>query len=180
MPSCPDCKQNFEPINSLINHIKQFHFRSAYADPINCGDCGKPFSAYPNLRKHFKTCRMKVQLEDPNSLLSDTVHNATVDIVVSQPIVENNQFNAQNVRSSRIGDSSKGTTADPIQMLNKECANFIAYLYSHVSLQRKMIQTVVEGVSEIFSTVRDILVEKLEEHLTDQSMTDLMPFVASL
>lgn len=165
---CFKCKGTFFSHKTLIKHIKIFHyFLTEYrCEQINC------FRSYKDLnglRKHFQYQHDNVLVEKLPKNINDANKEKPISNFTDQLCdVTNSQPNSLHTTSTRLLETTQNCETDTkIENVKSFIVNYIGTLYSSSSLNRSVVQFIIENTKILIDKILINILENLDEiHLT--------------
>ncbi|XP_055910338.1 uncharacterized protein LOC129944725 isoform X1 [Eupeodes corollae] len=138
MVFCFLCKSFFKDLKSLKSHFNFSHSEHEFLNyKCNEDGCKRSFSSFNSFRRHIQKEHISLVQNHPNCI--DDIESEPNDFIKIYP--------------KRIIEQFNMATVSKTPPVNESLSIFIASLYGNVLLPRNVVQKVIEGLKEFFSTL---------------------------
>lgn len=187
MPSCCFCFSEFTEIKSYFTHMKLLHINETYFKCIE-NNCCRNFSNYASFKKHIIS-HNKDSLISPKAI----VHTVSVDNLInnncddsstniSEPFYAENMLNQTN-----SDDNHKILNMDSTlkELIDEKVLLFITHLYADATLCRKDVQTIIDGVLDIYTEplglAKDMILQMVNpSNISESDKTCIFNYLSEL
>lgn len=153
---CALCEQNFDSVDALSAHLIFFH-RRLHSDSFTCFQCKRSFRELYAFKRHLNKGHFNVGGGNIN-LINENVNEPVVDDgAEDQPDrgVDGSIADEQNVDGESIDDNDDPilTLENFVHSLYQNVQQYVAQLYQIPSVNRKLVDKIVNATSELISDI---------------------------
>lgn len=174
--TCFKCNKQFSLHTTLITHIKISH---PFITEYRCKqlNCFRSYKDLNGLRKHFK---VKHNHGNKETFLNTDMETNQHSLLNPSNFLSDGQYlescslNAYTDRANTNSDANESCRPPIVtQNINSFIAAFIGRLYSNCSLNRSIVQSVLENTKSLIDQVFTLVLKDLEKHVTKEEISTI-------